>query len=168
MEHHSVKFVQGDITKLSFDIETEVVIVPHCCNDIGLWGAGVSGAIGKKWEAAKKSYQHFISIEGKYCLGKVDMLEVEDSIWVANMIGQHKVVSLDNPRPVKYYALCDAMRRVRRKIEDMVKPHYTNKTPIIIAPRFGSGLAGGNADFITDLMQEIWVDKGVSVTVYEF
>jgi hypothetical protein len=37
----------------------------------------------------------------------------------------------------------------------------------IVCPRFGSGLAGGNAVFIEELIKDCWVKEGISVTICE-
>jgi len=38
----------------------------------------------------------------------------------------------------------------------------------IHCPQFGSGLAGGNWEFITELIEDIWVENGLAITVYEY
>jgi hypothetical protein len=37
---------------------------------------------------------------------------------------------------------------------------------VIICPKFGAGLAGGSWLQISGLIEELWVKKGIDVTVY--
>lgn len=38
----------------------------------------------------------------------------------------------------------------------------------IHCPKFGSLRAGGNWEFILELINETWVDRGINVTIYEY
>ena len=80
------------------------------------------------------------------------------------MIGQDGTVSPDNPKPVKYRALANAMGEVIGYI-DMIQSQTV--LPVVIHTcKFGSDLAGGRWEFIEELIKEIWVDAGIDVTVY--
>jgi hypothetical protein len=81
------------------------------------------------------------------------------------MIGQNGIINREsNPRPLKYPALVAAMQNVARTASDLTD--LTDGTKVEIhAPKFGSGLAGGNWNFICDLITDIWLDT-LNVYIY--
>ncbi len=164
--------VVGDVTNPQTQAPNEVPLIPHCCNNLGVMGAGVALALKKKWAGVYKDYQigskelGFIS----YWIKFTDEIEVpkrKPIVGVYNMIGQDGIVSKDNSKPVKYWALVDAMRKVRNNI-DSLSLAYPECKFVIHAPKFGSALANGNFDFILELIREIWLENGIDVVVYEY
>jgi len=84
---------------------------------------------------------------------------------IINMIAQHGTISRsmdDDPDrpPVRYGALASCLRKVADYVTHL--PQGTQ----IHAPKFGAGLAGGNWDFIEELIREEWLDMGIPVTIY--
>jgi len=162
--------VIGDVTNPQFTGENEVAIIPHCCNDLGMMGAGVALALRKKWPSIFDSYHAMVMGHRNrqlQCLGKITYINVEENITVFNMIGQHGIVDEDNPKPVKYTALVDAMREVSAYISIM-RMQNPEKKYVVHTPQFGSALAGGKRELIIELIQEIWIENGIDVVVYEF
>ena len=97
-----LKTVKGDVTNPQLTTPNEVPIIPHCCNNLGVMGAGVALAIKKKWAGAFLYYT-----KGRKSLGDVSSLmeftsELEPplrtpKVGVFNMIGQDGIISKDNP-----------------------------------------------------------------------
>ena len=67
------------------------IIITHICNDIGGWGKGFVLALSKRWKAPEEQYRKWYQEKDGFSLGAVQFVQVEDLIWVANMIGQHKI-----------------------------------------------------------------------------
>ncbi len=160
--------VLGNVCEPQYGSTNEVAIIPHVCNDKGVMGAGVALALKKAFSGVEYYY-----LKSKHFLGRNSWVnpntETNDVI-VVNMVAQHNTVSADNPIPLKYKALIECMVGVR---EDVIrtlhmKPEYEGKEPVIHCPKFGSDLAGGNWDFILELIREIWLEHCIDVVVYEF
>ena len=152
------------------------VVIPHVCNDIGAWGAGFVMALSKHWPVDQKEqspecmYREWFAAEPDsnegavlhssglppFELGQVQHVVTPTGATVVNMIGQRGTVSEDNPRPVKYAALVDCMRKVAESSQGCE----------IHAPKFGAGLAGGDWHVIEALIEELWCEPGIPVTVY--
>jgi hypothetical protein len=79
------------------------------------------------------------------------------------MIAQNDVVSQANPRPLNYYALSVCMFNIKLHIQHIIKSNDSSVE--IHAPKFGSGLAGGNWLFISDLIKDIW--NNIPVFIYQ-
>lgn len=167
----ALRFANGDVTKVTPN--EKPIVIPHICNDEGKWGAGVSGSIGKAFPEAEK---HYRSLD-RYVLGTVDVIKGGDNLFIANMIAQHSIGSKESAvlfepensplrlhrPPIRYGALSRAMRLVRNFCYADGKPWCT-----IHAPRFGTALAGGNWETIQGLINEMWLDDGIEVTIYNY
>lgn len=151
----SLQYINGDIT--THDIDNAVI--PHICNDMGMWGAGFTRALSNKWYRSELAYRNWATTQNKFELGGCQFVKVDDTIVVANMIAQHKIYKSGNRPPIRYGALATAMG----KVLDYAGKHNLD----VHCPKFGAGLAGGAWKAIEQLILEIWVDNGLSVTVYE-
>lgn len=174
-----LEYIQGDIFQ---HLETDFpIMMSHCCNDIGAFGAGFVTALSNKWAEPEIEYKKW-KYSGKverfnkvrpFCLGEVDYVNVSKSpiIFVANMIGQRGVVSSNNHKPIRYLSLANCMDDVAHTINGM-NNYMRKKNPDkfkpmqIFCPKFGAGLAQGNWNVIEELINEIWVDRGIQVTVF--
>jgi len=166
MKKGTLKVVEGDVTDPQLTYSNEVAIIPHCCNNLGVMGAGVAFALKKKWPGVEEAYKMQAMTLGAVSYAHVEGTKDENWVVVANMVGQHGTISQENPKPVKYWALSQAMMKVRLFCDE----NYGQKDvhPVIHCPKFGSNLAGGNFDFILELIKEIWIENGIDVVVYEF
>ena len=179
MRAGTFKTVVGDATKPE-GLGTVPIIIPHVCNDLGLWGSGFVLAVTKAFgNKAEQSYLdwfdgHGVSLEGcKYSnefggfdLGEVQFVKIPDkTLVVANMVGQHNVRGLDptGRPPIRYGALAKAMKHVY-----VFATQSCAVLPQIHCPKFGSDLSGGDWKTVEQLILEFWVDNGINVTVYEF
>lgn len=169
-----LKIVEGDVTNPVTTHEDEIAIIPHCCNNLGVMGAGVALALRKKWGVVFNAYTDMkkkVFGPDKYMLGGISSVPVVfvpnttiPKIVVVNMIGQDGTVSADNPKPVKYWALQKCMEKTR----ELVLRNNSKGKPVIHCPKFGSDLAGGDWNFILEIIREQWLDYGIDVVVYEF
>lgn len=170
-KHKNVNIVKGDIfhtIKMCANGGNYgcSVVVPHVCNNINLFGAGFAAAVAKNYPEVKENF-HLLG--NKAVLGHSQFVQVyrdkkfNHQIIFANMIAQNGVLSSSNARPLNYYALATCMANV----DAYIKKHSDSETTIQIhAPKFGSGLAGGNWLFIQELISDIWKDYPVFVYSY--
>ena len=150
-----IMYKQGDVTKMR--PKTSFILM-HCCNNKGYYNAGVARAIRNKWLGAYESYLSYKHIIGLF-LGSVDFWHnKEESMWVANCIGQDGCGPGDRCY-VKYECLRNCFVLVRKKA-------LKEKVPVV-APMLGSGLAGGDWKIIKKMIQEELCDHGVSVYIYQ-
>jgi len=142
------------------------VIIPHVCNNINLFGAGFAAAVAKQYPIVKENF-HLLG--NKSVLGHTQFITVyqepiyKHKLIIANMIAQNGIISANNSRPLNYYALARCMSNISRHI---VENFDSDNRVQIHAPKFGSGLAGGNWLFIKDLIQDIW--NNIPVFIYQY
>ena len=155
-----VNYVRGDATQ---PIGSENRIITHCCNDQGYWNAGFVKALSHRWPEPERAYRRWATgLETlPFALGNVQFVRVVAGLCVANIIGQSGISNgrLNHPPPVRYEAIRKGLERVRQ----LALTH----TASIHMPRMGAGLAGGNWDLITEIIESELCVHGLQVTVYD-
>lgn len=179
---HSIKYVEGDLFQpITEEIASEAsyratfgstklhptYLVPHVCNDRGAWGAGFVVPLGKHFPAIRQKYLEWSAGNPPaaatypggmgFRLGHTQVIEAHGNprVIVFNMVAQEGVGA---PRPLRYNALAACMDHVAEW-----KKHTEGE---IRCPLFGAGLAGGNWQFIEELIKDCWLRRGIKVTVY--
>lgn len=148
------------------------VFVPHVCNNIDLFGAGFAAQVAHFYPSVKENYHLLGKNFLKQNLGYSQILKVYENdkhkhkLYIINMISQNGIKNPKNPRPLNYLALAKSMNILSQYI--YTHTGFVNKTEKIEihCPKFGSGLAGGNWNFISDLIDDIW--GKFFVTVYNY
>ena len=151
-------YIKGDATCPAGDGNK---IIVHVCNDIGGWGKGFVMAISSKWSAPEKQYRAWYKSKEKFTLGEVQFVQVEENLWVANIIGQRNINKDENGNfPVRYEAIESALTKVSVFAkENNISVHM---------PRIGCGLAGGKWEFMEPIILRTLSAKNIEVTVYDF
>jgi O-acetyl-ADP-ribose deacetylase (regulator of RNase III) len=151
-------YIKGDATN---PVAIGNKIIVHICNDIGGWGKGFVMALSKKWKAPEKQYRDWFASKDNFSLGQVQFVRVEEDLWVANVIGQHKINKDENGNaPIRYEAIKEALFKVTSfAIQNEATIHM---------PRIGCGLAGGKWEVIEPIIQETISKKDIEVIVYDF
>lgn len=159
-------YVCGDLFAAveSITDKSRCIIVPHVCNDAGAWGAGFVIPLGRKWPKVRNLYLEWHETQGlekgdkPFCLGEIQTVYVvqQPLTLVCNMIAQHKTGGV---RPLRYQHLAECMEKVGALASAL--PNCE-----IHAPAFGAGLAGGNWDFVHELIVDCWKRRDIPVTIY--
>lgn len=153
-----IEYVTGDATEPG---GSGTRIICHICNDIGGWGAGFVLAISRRWPDPEAEYYEWYRdrAENDFGLGAIQMVQVEDEIWVANMVGQEDVrPGLYGP-PIRYWAVEKCLAKLAEQATAM--------DASVHMPRIGCGLAGGTWDGIEPIIERTLVRHKVPVTVYD-
>ncbi len=156
--------VRGNVCFPQRFSDQEMSVIPHCCNNLGVMGAGVAKSLKDKWPTGVASYfgmKNTGLVLGTAAFGLVD----DGKILIANMIGQDGVRENPGDKPVKYVALMRAMVETLAYARGCA---FRGEQIVFHCPKFGSDLAGGKWELIEELIKEIWIDAGFDVLIYEF
>ena len=163
-----IKYVVGDMFgPLKARTDDALIVLPHCCNNVGAWGAGFVVPLGRNYPQAQQAYldwpkQKLDSLADSFVLGGVQNVRVNDKpqIHVFNMVAQ----TLGGmSRPLRYDCLAQCMM----KVVDFIRCNRPDNDKIEIhAPMFGSNLAGGDWNFIEQLVIDTWCKRSYPVTIY--
>lgn len=151
----SLTYTKGDATAP----EPRPAIIAHVCNDEGAWGKGFVMALSEKWSAPEQAYRDWYASGEEFALGAVQVVEVEDGLCVANIIGQHGIRPQGPVPPIRYEAIEAGLCEVAKRAAD--------QGASVHMPRIGAGLAGGSWEKIEPLIEKCLVEAGVDVTVYD-
>jgi O-acetyl-ADP-ribose deacetylase (regulator of RNase III) len=153
-----IKYIKGDATDPS---TAETKIIAHICNDTGGWGKGFVLAISKRWKKPESDYRDWYKNGTHFNLGEIQMVQVEEDLWVCNMIGQHKTVTTSRGiAPIRYEAVESCLEKLA------VEALSLNAS--IHMPRIGCGLAGGKWEEIEQIIKSVLLENGIEVYVYDF
>ena len=153
-----INYIIGDATNPK---TTGSKIIVHICNDIGGWGKGFVMAISKRWKEPEKKYREWFKSQHNFLLGQTQFVKVENDLWIANVIGQHKINKDENGKaPIRYDAILAGLDKVAQFA-------ISNKATVHM-PRIGCGLAGGTWDKIEPIIIKSLSDKEIETYVYDF
>jgi len=153
-----LKYFNGDATAPQ---ESGNKIIVHVCNDMGGWGKGFVVAISNRWTEPEKQYREWFKSQDNFELGEVQFVQVESDLWIANVIGQHKINKDENGNPpIRYEAIEQGLQKVA-DFADEIKAS-------IHMPRIGCGLAGGKWNKIEPIIERSLLSKQMNITVYDY
>jgi hypothetical protein len=129
-----ITYVNGDAT---CPIGKGPKILAHIVNTQGGWGRGFVLALSRRWDEPERAYRSWAkSKDGTFALGHVQLVKVEPTLYVANMLAQDGYRSTANQVPLRYYALEDCLKELR------LQANILKAT--VHMPRIGSGLSCGS------------------------
>jgi O-acetyl-ADP-ribose deacetylase (regulator of RNase III) len=153
-----LRYATGNVT---IPISAGHRMIIHICNDIGSYGAGVSGAISKRWPKVESEYRSWHRGQKGFKLGEIQEVTVQSDTTVVNMIAQHDTcLDEDGNPPFRLEALDECLDKVGELAS------YNGSS--VHAPRIGCGL-GGFDDWpkIEALLIKQLIKRGINVTIYD-
>lgn len=162
-----ITYLDGDATAPD---KTKPTAIIHVNNNVGAWAAGFAYNLSKRWKQPEERYREWaglnspiqssipgalVNTSGKFQLGEIQLVQVEESLYIINMIAQEGVGFMNGP-PIRYGALDNCLEKVKA----MSDLYGLN----LVGPRFGAGLAGGSWTKIETLINK-HIDN---ITIYDF
>lgn len=136
-------------------------LILQVVNDVGAYGAGVSGAIGKRWGKVATEYKRLAQCGSKeFSLGFVQFVYIDPDFEVANMVAQKGLRGKDNPHPLQIPHLIHCLQTVSRYAKE--NQHKRIHVPYGI----GCGLAGGNWQEVEKILIDNIVNEGLELMTY--
>ncbi len=154
----AIQYLKGDATSPQ---AKGVKIVCHVCNDLGGWGKGFVLAISKRWPEPEKDYRkwHRERSKNDFALGNIRVIQVEQYIYVANMIGQKGMKTGSKGPPIRYEAIESCLTKLADSALDLGAS--------IHMPRIGCGLAGGKWNKIEPIINRTLIENTIATYVYD-
>lgn len=140
-KYKNLKIVRGDL------LESDCDIIVHQANCKGIMGAGIARQIKNKYpQVYKADLEYEIPVSSRDRLGKYSKARVEDKI-VVNLYSQFGIGRYE--RQTDYKAVEEGLTLLLENIKSVedVKIGF----PYVI----GSGLAGGDAEYIKGLLDRL-------------
>lgn len=154
----TIKYLKGEATNPQTGRNK---IITHICNDIGGWGKGFVLAISNRWKKPENEYREWFQNGENFTLGEIQIVQVENDLWVCNMIGQHKTISNSKGiPPIRYEAVEKCLEKL---VDEALKLNAS-----IHMPRIGCGLAGGKWEKIEPIIEKTLLKNNIEIYVYDF
>jgi O-acetyl-ADP-ribose deacetylase (regulator of RNase III) len=154
----TIKYVKGDATQPQARGNK---VIAHVCNDLGGWGKGFVLAVSKRWPEPEVAYRawHRDRSKNDFGLGAIQVVQVEPSIWVGNMVAQRGMKTGSNGPPIRYEAVRTCLKKMAVEAKQLGASVHM--------PRIGCGLAGGRWEEIEPIILDELTSNGIEVTVYD-
>lgn len=168
----------GDVT--CFDVLPDTFhFVPHNLNCDGVWGSGVVVPIFKKWDLARAAYEDWYDQlrYAKYSpkcldqnndmfgLGNLQIVNVEKSIFVVNMLAQKWVGAPYDMVPGRYEAIEECLLKLKICFD---KVNKVGKKVQVESPKFGACRSGLEWEAVFDIVKDIFEDTDGIWTTYSY
>lgn len=123
------------------------------------WGGGVARKMANRFPHAETQFrEQIVPIPRNERLGKAIFTRANDEITVASLIAQEGYGPSHFPR-IRYNALKNCL--------ELVKNRAKKENATVHMPRIGTGSAGGDWGTVEEMLDDIMVRSGLSVTVYD-
>jgi O-acetyl-ADP-ribose deacetylase (regulator of RNase III) len=135
-------------------------IICQLVNDKAVkWGGGVARKIARRFPNAEKAFTEQVAqIAQSDRLGRVIFSNASEDLTIASLIGQEGFGPSLFPR-IRYTALQACLQQVANYASSMEAS--------IHMPKIGTGSAGGDWSTIKEMLDDVMVRAGLSVTVYD-
>lgn len=149
-------------------LETDCFLIAHQVNCLGIMGGGVAKQIKAKWPIVYQEYKDFIidyeACNLKSALGAVCTTTVEGHA-IINIFGQENI---SNSKCMTDY------KAVRGAFEDFISNYrcalhipWESQVPIAIPYKFGCGLAGGDWNIMTEVLEALEEQENILFIAYK-
>lgn len=151
----TIKEISGSMLNCSEDL------LVHQVNCMGKMGAGLALQLKRKYPEIVPSYELLCS-KHQNCkeklMGTVDIHPTKDGKYVASIFGQMYVGR--DKRQTDY----EALRKGLEKVEGYANVFDHN---VAIPFQLGSGLAGGDWKVVREIIEDVFGESKVQVTIYK-
>lgn len=143
-------------------LESDEKYVVHCCNAQGAFGSGFAGAVRKKYPGCYGAYMATYHSQGnKLYTGQViEYEDKNDGRVIFNAIGQ-EYYGYDSISTGKVYVSYTALETALERVKELLATMGATR---ISMPLIGAGLAGGDWNIISKIVEKVF--DGFEIVVY--
>lgn len=138
-------------------LETNVYLIAHQVNCLGIMGGGVARQIKEKWHYVYTEYRDYIESYKNHNNQKSPL-----GTSCSSVVGNHMIINIFGQEDVSRNSCMTDYNAVRTAFEDFISGYRrshrnTDDTELQIAIpyKFGCGLAGGDWNIMTELLEDI-------------
>lgn len=149
-----IKIIDGDILQATEDI------ICHQVNSMGVMGGGIAKQIRDKYPEVYDEYKNYCNRHQikEQMLGVTQCIKCQDGKVIANLFGQ--LYFGTNKQHTNYGALRNCLEYLRMRVDQ-------SNESIAIPYNLGCGLAGGNWEIVSKIIEEVFQDYDVTLYRWE-
>src|SRR5215213_3464982 len=103
-----IQYVLGDATQPR---STGARLIVHGCNDQGMWDAGFTGALSRRWPCRTRNADRGARNKNVCILRSALRVPTLGGLWVANLISQQGIRRAGGAPPIRYAAVREGLAR---------------------------------------------------------
>lgn len=161
-ESKVMKMLGDDKIQVGNVFSTRSRVIVHGVNCMGVMGAGIAAQIRRNFPKAYSEYIKFINecrIKQESPLGKAQFVDVGGGNYIVNAFTQEKTAKKQGDVAISYSAILMCMEEIKETC-------YCLGIDRIAMPKIGSDLGGGDWNIIRSIINAVFNDSRVEVTVY--
>lgn len=139
-----------EVLKIANEQPDVLHVIVHGCNAQGRMGSGIAKEVRERFPAAYDVYYTEFSTKGLK-LGSLTEIAITPNVMLFNAITQQNY-GYDGKKYVKYDAVYDAFNCISLILSDELLNEAGLKSYSLNFPLIGAGLAGGNWDVISTII----------------
>lgn len=157
---NKLQHIKGDCIALVNNGEAHFVV--HCCNTLGVMGAGIAKQVVNAW-GEQANYKRLCKLHKSNFLGDIAI----DNNAIA-LVAQLRVGT--DQRQVNYGAMSKCLLRLAQETNKMFALNPNKEIVKVVIPKYmGCGLAGGDWEIIYELIQFYLEGRSwLQVTIVEY
>lgn len=145
------------MTIINQDILTvEKGIICHQVNCQGVMGTGIALSIKQKWPKVFEEYRNKLLMPRYKNLGKAQILNVGDDLYIANLFGQFDFGR--DYRRTEYGSIYAALKELRAWSVIRARMEGKQNWPIYFPWKMSCNNAGGNWNLVMEMLDELFPD----------
>lgn len=163
-------------------LDTDDRIIAHQVNCMGRMGSGVAKALNDEFPELFEDYIEYLRTRQERVFGSCYIHIAHDRnsvcrsdhhtepiipIAIANLFGQRNY-GRDGKQYTNYQALESALKQMRRSILYNRDYWYPNEQVRLSTVRLGCGLGGGSWDVVEPMIQDIFKNDIILITVWDY
>lgn len=143
-------------------LDAQTDIIAHQVNCKGIMGAGIALQIKNKWPIVFEEYEKVLENTWQFFpLGSCQLVNIEDSRYVANLFGQNKY-GKGNVRYTSYDAIHEALSELVSKMTAY------NLKSVAFPYGMSSGFGGADWDIILAMIKSVFKDTNVIIEIWKY
>lgn len=168
-----INTIEGNLIKLAQ--EGTYTEIAHGCNCFCVMGAGIAPQIAKAFPEAEKEDNTTVRGDknklGTFTFADVQDDHLENTLTVYNLYTQFGTGGRKKGEPdIDYDALRSAFTALNNDIKGIDRGCYyeeVDRTQVLGIPMIGAGLAGGDWEVISKIINEVTPDVKIELVVYK-
>ncbi|WP_052324154.1 ImmA/IrrE family metallo-endopeptidase [Flavihumibacter sp. ZG627] len=161
--HEQQKSISEDRIVLEYGDATKprgngIKIIAQVVNTSGGLGIGFGKALAKNYPVVKKEMEKWHSNKGDYILGNTNLIQVNDTTYVFQMLAQKGLYPKGNEIPLKYNELRNCLIQLAEAAHELKASVHM--------PQIGAGQAKGDWNIILGMIHDELISKEIKVNIY--
>jgi len=145
----------GDATKPR---GTGKKIIAQIVNTSGGLGIGFGKALAKNYPIVKTELEKWSKKKSEYQLGNSNLIKVDASLFVFQMLAQKGLYPKENEIPLKYNELRSCLMELASTAKEL--------NASVHMPQIGAGQARGDWNIILGMIHDELINNGIKVSIY--